>query len=317
MRVDRPHLGVPREGHLAGDAAEQHAAQGVDVGASVHLVVADLLGRHVVDRPDELTRAGQSGSGVHPLGDAEVGEVRMIGRCAAIAGQQDVAGLDVAMDQALGVRGVQRRGRLRDDRDRTRRIQPGVGPQEALQVRSLDVPHRDVQHAVGLARVVDGDDVGMVETGGDARFADEPLPERFILGELGTEDLQRDPAPEAQVLGQVDDGHPSSPDHRCHPMTGDLGPHPAVGRHQWHATGSVGVSLNGGWSSADTQCQVNPAACSSISTMPNVVSCAAASPAGHGSDWSGSFFTPPVPMTNSRIPRAGSGRPAGSCGSHR
>ncbi len=164
LRVDRRDLGVARERHLTGEAAVQHAAQGVDVGAAVDVVVPDLLRRHVVDGADELPGACQAGAGLHPLRDAEVGQERVIDRRDAGRREQDVPGFHVAMDQPGVVCGVQRRRRLPTISATARPGSSRVSlSQQALEVGALDVPHRDVQDAVGLARVVDRDDVGMVE----------------------------------------------------------------------------------------------------------------------------------------------------------
>ena len=43
----------------AGEALEEDAAERVDVGAASTGIALDLLGRDVVDRPDELARRGE------------------------------------------------------------------------------------------------------------------------------------------------------------------------------------------------------------------------------------------------------------------
>ena len=52
----------------------------------------------------------------------------------------------------------------------------------------------------------------MVERRGDARFADEPVSEGDILGEVRREDLEGDPALQLEMLGEVDDAHPAPGD---------------------------------------------------------------------------------------------------------
>ena len=52
--------------------------------------------------------------GVAGDGDAEVGEVD-VGLRVPVEGQQDVPGLDVAVEEAGGMGGVHRAGRLPDD----------------------------------------------------------------------------------------------------------------------------------------------------------------------------------------------------------
>ena len=254
MRVDRRDLGIARERHLAGQAPVQHAPQGVDVGAAVHVLAADLLGGHVVDGPDELSGARDAGAGLQPLRHAEVGEERAVRRRARIRREQDVPRLHVAMDQPGGMGGIECRGRLRDQRDGAARFQPRLCSQEPFEIGALDVPHRDVQDAVGLARVVDRDDVRMVEAGGDLGLADEALPERVVIRELWTEDLQRDLAAQPDVLRQVDDRHPATADDAHHAMSGELGSHPRIGHAQ--STGVAAVSENAGCPAADTHFQM-------------------------------------------------------------
>ena len=80
-------------------------------------------------------------------------------------------------------------------RDGPRRLERPAS-QHDLQVAALDEAHRDVQLPVDLARVVDRDDVRMLERGRHPRLGQEALPERDVLGELRREQLQRDVAVE-------------------------------------------------------------------------------------------------------------------------
>ena len=67
------------------------------------------------------------------------------------------------------------------------------------QVAARHVAHRDVQHAVGLARAVDRDDVRIVDRGRGPRLPDEPLPELVVSASAGVDDLQRDRPPQPLV----------------------------------------------------------------------------------------------------------------------
>ncbi len=86
--------------------------------------------------------------------DPEVGEVGEV-----VGGEQHVLGLDVAVDQAVGVRGVQCGRHLRDDGRRPPRREGPVGPQDVLQVGALDQAHVDVQDSVDVTEVVHRNDV--------------------------------------------------------------------------------------------------------------------------------------------------------------
>jgi hypothetical protein len=80
--------------------------------------------------------------------------------------EKHVGGLDVAMDQAVAVSGIQSRRHLGDDA-------PGPGkrkrPEPAEQrpgIAAPDVAHGHVQNPARIAGLVDGNDVGVAYRGG-------------------------------------------------------------------------------------------------------------------------------------------------------
>ena len=66
-------------------------------------------------------------------------------------------------------------GDLAEQLDRLGRRQRPLGGDPPFQVAALDQAHRDEQLALLFARVVDRDDVGVVEAGGEARLGQEAL----------------------------------------------------------------------------------------------------------------------------------------------
>src|SRR2546429_639474 len=87
-------------------------------------------------------------------------------------------------------------GGVTRDRRTTREVQ--------LRERAtLEVLHRDVVGALGLAGVVDGDDVGMRERGRVLRLAGEALDELVVVRVALVEDLDRHPPAQLLVLGEV------------------------------------------------------------------------------------------------------------------
>ena len=92
---------------LTGQAFVQDAAERVDVGAAVDGAAFDLLGGDVVDGAERVA-GGRAGVGIlGAAGEPEVAEVGVL-----VGREQDVGGLDVAVDQAVLVRGVERVGDL-------------------------------------------------------------------------------------------------------------------------------------------------------------------------------------------------------------
>ena len=137
--------------------------------------------------------------------DAEVGHQR-----AAVV-QQDVLGLDVAVDHAVPVRVVEGVGHLAGDADRVVHRELLLAVEPVAQRLALDEGHDVEEVAVGLARVEQRKDVRVLQIGGELDLGEEPLgPDDG--GQLGPEHLEGDPAVVAEVLGQIDGGHPAGPD---------------------------------------------------------------------------------------------------------
>ena len=120
--------------------------------------------------------------------------------------QQDVLGLDVAVDHAVAVGVAQGAGDLGRDPD-------GVGDGELLlaaepvaQRFALDERHDVVRGAADLARVDEAEDVGVLQVGDGLDLAEEPLGADHG-GEVGAEHLDGDLALVAEVVGEVDGGH--------------------------------------------------------------------------------------------------------------
>ena len=119
--------------------------------------------------------------------------------------------------------------------------------QPLAQRLALDVRHHVVEQAVDVARVVQRQDVRMVQPGGDVDLAEEPLP-ADRGGDLGVEDLDRDAAVVLLVLGQVDRGHPAAAQQARSPRTRrSVSPPPERTCRATHET-SGAASAAAGWS---------------------------------------------------------------------
>ena len=154
----------------------ENQAEAPDVGAVIHGLAAGLLRRHVggCSHHDTLPRAGNRGHvrlrcGRPALGEAEIEDFHVVARP-----DEDVGGFDIAVDDARGVRGVQRVGDLRAHVEGCVQAQR-TGGEPIFQRRALQILHDDERPPVLLADVVDGADVRVVQCRCHLRFAREPV----------------------------------------------------------------------------------------------------------------------------------------------
>ncbi len=150
--VDR---GVAGERLRAGEHLEQDQAGGIHVAAGVGDAALDLLGGQVGDRAEEHARLGVGGLVADGAGQPEVGDLHG----AVVLAQDDVLGLDVAVDDAGPVRGAERL------QDRGHDVEGRPRGERALCLHDLaqrlpgDVLHREEHVAVVVALVEDRHDV--------------------------------------------------------------------------------------------------------------------------------------------------------------
>ena len=98
--------------------------------------------------------------------------------------------------------------------DHHRRVggEAALAADHPLQVAAGDIAHRHVEDLLDLAGVVDGDDVGMVEAGGQDRLVQEHLAEGAVGALLGGEELERDVPLQAQLHRPIDGAHAPAAD---------------------------------------------------------------------------------------------------------
>ncbi len=127
----------------------------------------------------------------------------------AALGDKNIRRLDVAVDDAFDMRGVERVGDL--DRQSQQHIGfNGAAGDAVLQRHAIQKFHDDESLAMLVVNFVDGADVGMIQRGGGLRLALETGQGLRILGNFFRQKFERDEAVQLQVLGLVDDAHPAT-----------------------------------------------------------------------------------------------------------
>ena len=215
----------PRRGHLI----EQHA-EGKQVRAHVEIFAARLLRRHVRHRAHGGARTGEQSiehrrgglrriagavaphRTVRDLRQSEIHDLDLSAR-----GDEDVGRLDVAVHHALGMRRIQRVRRLDGQ------IQQFVELERCtvdpfLESLAFQVLHHQERPALVAVDIVERADVRMVQRGDGARLALKALHCRPVRGHGLRQKLHRHRAPQARILGLINDAHAAATQHREDPV---------------------------------------------------------------------------------------------------
>ncbi len=184
---------------LAAQHLEQDAAQAVDIGARVRgRSRHGLLGAHV------------PGCAHHDPGRRELLATRLADRPrdpevqdhGLAAREQDVLGLDVAVDHPVPMGVVEGRRHLAGDLHGVLDGQLLFAFQPLAQRLALDVGHHVVEQLTGSVRIMERQDVGVLKLGGHLDLPQEALRTQRG-GQLGMQDLDRHRPVMLEILGQV------------------------------------------------------------------------------------------------------------------
>ena len=185
------------------------AAKAVDVAPPVDLAATRLLGRHVVDgaHRDAVGRGERRrGVGLHQDAESQVQDLDL-----PLAAQQDVRGLDVAVNDPLVVRVSQAHGCLRGI---LHHLQRGDRPllQSLSQAVARDVFHHDVQDLLELVGVEGPHHIGMIEPTHQLHLPLKPGHHPIVRGDLRGNDLERHHPIHHDMMGLVDAPHRAGAD---------------------------------------------------------------------------------------------------------
>src|SRR6266704_2203814 len=136
------------------------------------------------------------------LGDREVGDLH-----AAVVAEQDVGGLQVAVDDAGLVGVLERVDDLAGQARRLRRRERAVAVQHVAQGGPVDQLHDDVVHALLLAGVVQRDDIGVREAGRVDGLLVETPTQASVRGQVGMQHLDHHVSTEDAVVTAPDARH--------------------------------------------------------------------------------------------------------------
>src|SRR5207244_4938780 len=126
-------------------------------------------------------------------------------------GEEQILGLDVAMDDAVLVGILERPGGIGGDPKRVLDRELSLTIQPVAETLPFDEGHGEPQLTGGVTRVEDGEDVRVLEPGGQLDLALEAFRSEGG-GQLRVEHLERDRPLVLEIEGEIDDGHAAAPE---------------------------------------------------------------------------------------------------------
>ena len=189
----------------------KHRAEAVEIAALVERPSEVLLGRHVVRRAGTIGDQGRRGANLGGAADARerTGQSEVHDLHRPVGGDEDVAGLEVAVEDALGVRVADRRRDL--DAEPAHLLERQRAVAEPVQQRlPLDVLHDETGPVLVVDDVVDLRDVRVIEQRDGAGLAlqEDAIPGAF--DQRVAEHLDGDVAIQARIAREEHFRHAAS-----------------------------------------------------------------------------------------------------------
>ncbi len=174
------------EGQVAGRGAVQGDPECVEIAPTVDLLPAGLFRAEIMGGAHHLIGGAQRRCAGEGARQAEIGDDGL-----AVGAEQDVVGLDVAMDDAAGMGDGQGCGHIGADPDAFCLWESAGQRKPASEGEGMQI-HGDEHRAVYLPDIANGDDIAMPETGRGGRFSTETGFREVVSGKFRAQDFQGD-----------------------------------------------------------------------------------------------------------------------------
>jgi hypothetical protein len=216
IRVEDDGRRIPGEWRPSRRHLVEYGTEAEQIRPGVELFTARLLRRHEGHSADRCPGnremflrdgGGRQGGRGGPL-PLRFRQTEIENFCLAALRDEDVRRLDVAMNDLLLMRRVERVGNLNRQFEQVWHRE-GLAGNPVLQRAPFEQLHRDEPRLVVLADVVNRADIRMVQRGRCARFALKALQCLRVTGCRGRQKLQGDLASQPSVLGGIYDAHAS------------------------------------------------------------------------------------------------------------
>src|SRR5579859_2341876 len=225
----------PRQQHV-----ENHP-QRVNIGARVNRASLGLFGRHKLRRADNVARRRNRlrqtqlallrirGAG-EQLGDPKIRE-QQVGWVFLV--QQHIRGFDVAVNDPLAMRVMQRAGHLNSILGRQDGREGLIFFERAAQRSPAHVLHHQISQVVRLAKIVDGDNAVVLKARNGLGLALKTLAEARARRGFRQDDLQRDITLQARLYPLINASHPALAEPLQHLIWSEPGTDQLVRFHRW------------------------------------------------------------------------------------
>ena len=165
----------------------------------------------------------------------------------AAFGDENVGGLDVAMNDALGVSSFESVGNF-DGVIQNLAGKQGLFVDEMLQSVTVEELHGDEGTALVFADFVDGADVGVIEGRGGLGLAFETKQRFLVVREIVGQEFEGNETVEFGVFGFIDDAHTTATEFFDNAIVSDgLAEHIDVKSYGMLGRGKEQVNVEGGW----------------------------------------------------------------------